>query len=83
MSSFDIDCGHTVDGHDIVWITGEGVKAFRIWKKGYGRKLLCKTIAKRGGNFEGKYITTKNDKIDPDERSICSSCLREWQDCRY
>ncbi len=74
MSSIKFDCGHVTDGHSLVGITDEGAKAFRVWKKYYGRKVVS-SILKNGGGFKEEYIATTKDK---GSMSICSDCYFGW-----
>ena len=77
MSNFNVNCGHVVDGHGIVFISKEGYKAFKIWQKYYGKKVVV-FILKKGGGFKEEYIIHKNEK--PNEAfTICSDCLSNWE----
>lgn len=74
MSNIKFDCGHITDGHSLVGITHEGMEAFRIWKKYYGRKTVS-LILESGGGFKEEYIATTKDKSTT---SICSDCYFSW-----
>ena len=77
MSNFNLDCGHTVDGHGIVWITVEGMKAFRIWQKYYGKKVVP-YILKKGGGFKEEYLCSEKASEKECGGTICTDCLSNW-----
>lgn len=74
MSMFKLSCGHTVDGHSIIPLTVEGINAFRIWQKYYGKKTFSYIIEK-GGGFKQEYISSSDEDFGG---GICTSCLSEW-----
>lgn len=78
MSEFISACGHRVDGHCLTEITKEGLKAFKIFQRWYGKKPIP-IIIERGGGFLTKYLAV--GEIKSGESVICSSCFSEWEEC--
>lgn len=74
MSEFHLTCGHIVDGHSIVWIRKQGLKAFKIFQKYLGKKTVSEII-KKGGGFKKEYIDSGVGEVF----AICASCFSEWQ----
>lgn len=75
MSEIGVGCGHIVDGHNVIYVTKEGMKAFNVFARYYGKKVMS-YILERGGGFKEKYL-----ELEDGEKfgTICSSCFSEWQ----